>query len=51
MGLNSLIKWLEHDGFLAIKWFENINMKLNQVKVGLSPSKTIIFISMKALLK
>ena len=26
----SLIKRLEHDSFLAIEWFENNNMKLNQ---------------------
>ena len=24
-----LIKWLEHDSFVAIEWFENNNMKLN----------------------
>ena len=28
MALNSLIKKLEHDSFLAIEWFENNNMKL-----------------------
>ena len=32
MDLNSLIKRLEHDSFLAIEWFENNNMKLNQNK-------------------
>ena len=32
MDLNSLIKRLEHDSFLAIEWFENNNMKLNQDK-------------------
>ena len=29
---DSLIKRLDHDSFLAIKWFENNNMKLNQDK-------------------
>ena len=32
MDLNSLIKGLECGSFLAIKWFENNNMKLNQDK-------------------
>ena len=32
MDLNSLIKRLEHDSFLAIEWFENNNVKLNQDK-------------------
>ena len=31
----SLIKRLEHDSFLAIEWFENNNMKLNQDKCHL----------------
>ena len=35
MDLNSLIKRLEHDNFLAIEWFENSNMKLNQDKCHL----------------
>ena len=35
MDLNSLIKTLEHDTFLAITWFENNNMKLNQDKCRL----------------
>ena len=35
MDLNSLIKRLEHDSFLAIEWFENNNMKLNQDKCHL----------------
>ena len=35
MDLNSLIKRLGHDDFLAIKWFENNNMKLNQDKCHL----------------
>ena len=35
MDLNSLIKRLEHDTFLAIEWFENNNMKLNQDKFHL----------------
>ena len=30
MDLNSLIKRLEYNSFLAIEWFENNNMKLNQ---------------------
>ena len=30
MDLNSLIKRLEHDSFLAIEWFGNNNMNLNQ---------------------
>ena len=30
MDINSLIKRLEYDSFLAIEWFENNNMKLNQ---------------------
>ena len=30
--LNSLIKILEHDSLLAIEWFQNKNMKLNQDK-------------------
>ena len=30
--LNSLIKRLEHDSLLAIEWFQNNNMKLNQDK-------------------
>ena len=30
MDLNSLITRLEHGSFLAIEWFENNNMKLNQ---------------------
>ena len=33
--LNSLIKMLDHDSFLAIEWFENNNMKLNQDKCHL----------------
>ena len=33
--LNSLIKRLEHDSFLAIEWFENNNIKLNQDKCPL----------------
>ena len=33
--LNYLIKRLEHDAFLAIKWFENNNMKLNKDKCHL----------------
>ena len=33
MDLNSLIKRLEHDSFLAIEWFENNNMKLNKISV------------------
>ena len=32
MGLDSWIKRLEYDSFLAIEWFENNNMKLNQDK-------------------
>ena len=32
MDLNSLIKRQEHDSFVAIEWFENNNMKLNQDK-------------------
>ena len=35
MDLNSLIQRLEHDSFLAIEWFENNNMKLNQDKCHL----------------
>ena len=35
MDLNSLIKRLEHDSFMAIEWFENNNMKLNQDKCHL----------------
>ena len=35
MDLNFLIKRLEHDSFLAIEWFENNNMKLNQDKCHL----------------
>ena len=33
--LNSLIKRLEHDSLLAIEWFQNNNMKLNQDKCHL----------------
>ena len=33
--LNSLIKRLEHDSLLAIEWFRNNNMKLNQDKCDL----------------
>ena len=33
--LNSLIKRLEHDSLLAIKWFQNNDMKLNQDKCHL----------------
>ena len=33
--VNFLIKRLEHDSFLAIEWFENNNMKLNQDKCHL----------------
>ena len=33
--LNSLINRLEHDGYLAIEWFENNSMKLNQDKCHL----------------
>ena len=33
MDLNSLIKWLEQDSFLAIELFENDNMKLKQDKI------------------
>ena len=32
---NNLIKRLEHDGFLAIEWFETNNMKLNKEKCHL----------------
>ena len=32
MDLNSFIKRLEHDSFMAIEWFESNNMKLNQDK-------------------
>ena len=32
MDLNSLTKRLEYNSFLAIEWFENYNMKLNQSK-------------------
>ena len=35
MSLNSLIKRLGHDSFLAIEWFENNNMKLSQDKCHL----------------
>ena len=35
MDLNSLIKRLEHDSFLAIEWFKNNNMKSNQDKCHL----------------
>ena len=35
MDLNSLIKRLEHYSFVAIEWFENNNMKLNQDKCHL----------------
>ena len=34
---NSWVK-LEHDSFLAIEWFENNNMKLNQHKCHLLAS-------------
>ena len=33
--LNSLINRLEHDSLLAIEWFENNYMKLNQEKCNL----------------
>ena len=33
--LNSLINRLEHDSLLAIEWFENNYMKLNQEKYHL----------------
>ena len=33
--LNSLIKKLNHDRLLAIEWFQNNNMKLNQDKCHL----------------
>ena len=33
--LNSLINRLEHDSHLAIEWFENNSMKLNQDKCQL----------------
>ena len=33
--LNSLINRLEHDSYLAIEWFENNFMKLNQDKCNL----------------
>ena len=33
--LNSLMKRLEHDSLLAIEWFQNNNMKLNQDKCHL----------------
>ena len=33
--VNFLIKRLEHDSILAIEWFENNNMKLNQDKCHL----------------
>ena len=39
MDLNSLIKRLEHDSFLAIEWFENNNMKLNNDKCNLLVSR------------
>ena len=34
--LNSLINRLEHDSLLAIEWFENNYMKLNQKKMSFS---------------
>ena len=33
--VNSLINRLEHDSYLAIEWFENNSMKLNQDKCHL----------------
>ena len=33
--INSLINRLEHDSYLAIEWFENNSMKLNQDKCHL----------------
>ena len=39
MDLHSLIKRLEHDSFLAIEWFENNNMKLNNDKCNLLVSR------------
>ena len=33
--VNSLINILEHDSYLAIEWFENSSMKLNQYKCHL----------------
>ena len=41
MDLNSLIKRLGHDDFLAIKWFENNNMKLTKISV------TCLFLDIK----
>ena len=41
MDLNSLIKRQEHDSFLAIEWFENNNMKLNQDKCHLRVNNKI----------
>ena len=38
MDLNSLVKRLGHDSFLAIEWFENNNLKLNQDKCHLKVS-------------
>ena len=35
MDLNALTKRLKQDSFLAIEWFENNNMKLNQGKCHL----------------
>ena len=35
MDFNSLTKRLKHDSFLAIEWFENNNMELNQGKCHL----------------
>ena len=36
--LNSLINRLEHDSYLAIEWFENNSMELNQDKCHVSPA-------------
>ena len=37
--VNSLSNRLEHDSYLAIEWFENNSMKLNQVKCNFLVSR------------
>ena len=40
--INSLINRLEHDSYLAVEWFENSSMKLNQDKDKCTNKKRVL---------
>ena len=47
MSLENLLKKLEHDSFLAIEWFQNNYMKLNEDKCDLHQGRTKINCNIK----